>query len=158
MRANVALASAGSVATASSSYPAPFSSVAAVIDNDRRGITWGQGGGWEDGTYNAYPDWVQVQFAGTRNVESVVVYTLRDTYQSSAEPTDTETFTLYGVTDFTIEGWDGAGWVVLGTVTNNNLVKRTVDFAPFATDRIRVNVTRGLYFKSRIVEIEAWAR
>ncbi|MBK8568780.1 MAG: fibronectin type III domain-containing protein [Nitrosomonadales bacterium] len=44
----------------------------------------------------------------------------------------------------------------LATVSGNNLVKRTVNFAAFTTDRIRVNVTSALSSHSRITEIEAW--
>jgi hypothetical protein len=46
--------------------------------------------------------------------------------------------------------------VTLATVSGNNLVKRTVTFAAFTTDRIRVNVTGALNGYSRITEIEAW--
>ena len=68
------------------------------------------------------------------------------------------TFTSYGITDFTVEGWDGASWVVLGTVTGNDLVKRTVTFAPFATDRVRVNIGNGRGVYSHITELEAWGQ
>jgi hypothetical protein len=46
--------------------------------------------------------------------------------------------------------------VNLGTVTGNNLVKRTVNFLPFTTDRIRVNISRGQDGQSYVTEIEAW--
>ena len=79
-------------------------------------------------------------------------------YNAPVEPTDTLTFNTYGILDFTIQGWDGATWVTLGTVTGNRLVKRTVTFNAFTTDRIRVNVTSALYSFSRITEIEAWGQ
>jgi hypothetical protein len=66
------------------------------------------------------------------------------------------TFTKYGITGFQVQGWNGAAWVALGNVTGNNLVKRTVSFAPFTTDRIRIQVTGTLASYSRMVEIEAW--
>ena len=152
---NVALAANGAVASASSSY-GPSTPASAVINGERAGAAWGNGGGWEDGTHNAFPDWVQVTFNGPKAIDRVVVYTLRDDVGNAAEPTDSTTFRSYGIVNFTVEGWDGSSWHVLGTVTGNNLVKRTVTFAAFTTDRIRVNVSQGLYFKSRIVEIEAW--
>jgi hypothetical protein len=155
MSRNVALAAAGAVATASSTS-GPSAPLSAVNDYDRTGARWGSGGGWEDATHNTYPDWVQVEFNGTKALDRVVVYTLRDDVGNTAEPDDTTTFSAYGIVDFTVEGWNGAAWVNLGTATGNNRVKRTVTFAPFTTDRIRVNVTNGRYFKSRIVEIEAW--
>ena len=152
---NIALASVGAVASASSTYSSAFP-VAAVNDNQRTGVTWGNGGGWNDATYNTQPDWVQINFNGTKTIDHVVVYTLQDNYTIGSEPTDTLTFTNEGITGFTVQGWDGSAWVTLATVSGNNLVKRTVNFAAFTTDRIRVNVTSVLAGYSRIVEIEAW--
>ncbi len=57
---------------------------------------------------------------------------------------------------FNVQTWNGAAWVTQGTVSGNNLVMRTVNFAPVTTDRIRVNVTGAMQVYSRIVEIEAW--
>ena len=88
----------------------------------------------------------------------MVVYTLQDNYSSPMEPTDTLMFSAYGVTAFTVEGWNGSGWTVLGSVSNNNnLVKRTVTFAPYSTNAIRIRVTQGLAQFSRLVEVEAWS-
>jgi len=119
-------------------------------------VNWAPGGGWNDATANTYPDWVQITFNGTQTIDHVVVYTLQDNYTNPVEPTDTMTFSLYGITDFNVQGWNGSAWVTLGTVSGNNLVKRTVNFSAFTTDRIRVNVTNALASYSRIVEIEAW--
>jgi RHS repeat-associated protein len=41
-------------------------------------------------------------------------------------------------------------------VTGNTLVKRSVNFTAFTTDRIRINVTNALGGYSRITEVEAW--
>ncbi|MDO9102086.1 MAG: hypothetical protein Q7U50_07505, partial [Candidatus Nitrotoga sp.] len=136
-----------------SSYPA-----SAVNNNQRTGAPWGNGGGWRDGTSNTYPDWVQINFNGTKVVDRVVVYTLQDNYTNPIEPTDTLTFSTWGVTDFTVQGWDGSTWITLATVSGNNLVKRTVSFAAFTTNRIRVNITGALSGHSRITEIEAWGK
>ncbi|WP_239187389.1 fibronectin type III domain-containing protein, partial [Candidatus Nitrotoga sp. HW29] len=152
---NVALASVGAVVSASSTYSSAYS-VGAINDNQRTGTTWGNGGGWNDGTYNVQPDWVQINFNGTKTIDRVVVYTLQDNYANPIEPTDTLTFKTYGVTGFTVQGWDGSAWTTLATVSGNNLVKRTVNFTAFTTDRIRVNVTNALAGYSRITEIEAW--
>ncbi len=151
---NVALASNGAVASASSYY-AGFEPSGA-INNERTGASWGAGAGWNDSTPYVYPDWLQVNFAGPKTINRVVVYTLQDNYNSPVEPTDTMTFSLYGVVDFTVQGWDGSAWVTLATVSGNNLVKRTVNFTATTTDRIRVNVTNALGGFSRIVEVEAW--
>jgi len=99
---------------------------------------------------------VQILFNGSKTIDRVIVYTLQDNFGSPVEPADTMTFGTWGITDFSVDGWNGSTWVPLGTVTGNNLVKRTVNFAAFATDRIRVNVNNALNSYSRIVEIEAW--
>lgn len=152
---NVALASAGAVASASSTYSNGYP-VTAVNNDQRSGANWGNGGGWNDATYGTRPDWVQINFNGIKTIDRVVVYTLQDNYTNPIEPTDTLTFNTYGITDFTVQGWDGSAWVTLATVSGNNLVKRTVSFAAYTTDRIRINITNGLDGWSRITEIEAW--
>jgi hypothetical protein len=155
VQTNVASVDAGAVASASSTLGANFP-VASVNNGDRAGVAWGAGGGWADATPAAFPDWVQIAFNGQKTIDHVIVYTVQDNYSSPLEPTDTTTFSNWGITNFTVEGWNGTAWVTLGTVTGNNLVKRTVNFNAFATDRIRVNITNALGGYSRIVEIEAW--
>jgi RHS repeat-associated protein len=152
---NVALASAGAVASASSIYGSAYPA-AAVNNGDRKGVGFGSGGVWGDGTGNTYPDWVQVAFNGSQTINSVVVYTLQNAYSNPVEPSDTMTFSLYGITAFTVQGWNGSSWVTLGTVSGNNLVKRAVVFGAYTTDRIRVNVTGALAGYSRITEVEAF--
>jgi hypothetical protein len=106
---------------------------------------------------NTYPDWAQIDFSGTKTIDRVSVYTLQDAYTSPIEPTAVTTFSLYGLVDFRVEAWDARGeWFTVGSVSGNNLVKRTLRFAPVATDRIRVVVSNGAYGQARITEIEAW--
>src|SRR5215471_15952224 len=90
---NVALANEGAVASASSSY-GPAYPVTTLNDNIRAG------GYWVDGTYGVLPDWVAIAFNGSKTIDRVVVYTLQDNYLNQTEPTDTQTFTLWGITDF----------------------------------------------------------
>ena len=101
------------------------------------GVNWGNNGGWNDAAPpNTFPDWAQILFNGSKIIDHVVVYTLQDNYANPASPTDTMTFSKYGVTDFTVQGWDGAIWVTLASVSGNNLVKRTVNFDdPTAQER-----------------------
>jgi hypothetical protein len=152
---NVALASVGAVATASSQFSAAYP-VSAVNNGDRKGTGWGAGGGWNDASANVYPDTVQVVFNGSKTINRVAVYTLQDNYTNPLEPTDTTTFTRYGATAFTVEGRNGSTWKSLGTVTGNNQVKRSVTFPAFAADAVRINVTNALGGYSRLVEVEAW--
>jgi hypothetical protein len=46
--------------------------------------------------------------------------------------------------------------VTLGAVSDNNLVKRTVSFPAYTTDRIRVVVTNANAGYSRLAEVEAF--
>ena len=153
---NVALAANGGVASASSAYSAVLYPVTAVNNGDRAGLNWGNGGGWNDGTSSSYPDWVQINFSGTKTIDHVIVYTVQDNYSGPVDPSDTLTFNYYGITDFQVQSWNGSAWVTLASVAGNNLVKRQVNFAATTTDRIRVNVTGALGGYSRITEIEAW--
>jgi kumamolisin len=154
---NVALSSAGAVASASSTLNGGYP-VTAINNNERTGANWGSGGGWADGTPGTFPVWVQINFNGAKTIDQVVLYTVQDNYTNPIEPTDSLTFAQYGITDFTVQGWDGSSWVTLATVSGNNLVKRTTTFAAFTTDRIRVNVTNALSPYACIIEVEAWGQ
>ena len=101
---------------------------------------------------------MQVQLKSSKTVDHVVVYSMQDNYNSPVAPTDTMTFTQFGVRDFTVQGWNGTAWVTLATVTGNNLVKRTVNFTAFATDQIRINITKSANSYSRLIEVEAWGK
>uniref|UniRef100_UPI0018E97A80 hypothetical protein n=1 Tax=Pelomonas sp. KK5 TaxID=1855730 RepID=UPI0018E97A80 len=133
-----------------------------INDGERRGNNWGKGGtgsGWNDGTSGTYPDWVQITFSGVQSISQINVYTLADNFASlTADPTSGSSFTKYGIVDFQVQYWTGTDWqnVPGGSITGNNLVLRSVSFAPINTDRIRVNITNALYWNSRIVELEAW--
>jgi hypothetical protein len=153
--ANVALATNGAVATASTTNGPGFLP-STVIDNKRSGAGWGAGGGWNDATAGAFPDWIEIDFSGAKTIDRAVVYSVQDNYLNPAEPTDSMTFTLRGIRDFAVQGFDGTNWITLATVTGNNLVKRSVSFAPFATDRIRIYITNALASWTRITEVEAW--
>jgi len=155
--ANVAAAAAGAVATATSSYSTNFGP-AATNNGDRRGINWGAGGGWNDGTENVYPDMLQIEFAGTKTITEVDVFTVQDAYYAPAEPTAVMTFTQFGIRNFEVQYWNGSAWATIpGTaVVNNNLVWRKFTFAPISTPRIRIVVSSGSLGYSRITEVEAY--
>ena len=112
---------------------------------------------WHDG---AVPDWLQVDFAGARTISEIDVFSMQDNYTAPAEPTLGMPFTLYGLTDFQVQSWDGTQWVTVpgGSLTGNTQVWRQVLFAPLTTTRIRVNVTGAAMNFSRIVEIEAYTQ
>jgi hypothetical protein len=154
---NHALASRGAVATGSSVYPTGNFAAAAAIDGDRTGVNWGAGGGWNDATRGLFPDWLEVNFGGAKSVSIVRVVTLQNNYGSALDPTAATPATVYGLRDFDVEYWDGAGWRLVpgGQVRANDLALRTLIFPEVTTDRLRVVVRAAREHYSRIVELEA---
>lgn len=154
---NAALAVNGATATASSTISASYPPEA-VINGDRKGINWENGGGWNDGTSGSYPDWIQIDFSGNKTIGEIDVFTLQDSYAGPSDPTLGMTFSLYGITAFDVQYWNGSSWVTVtnGSVTGNNKVWRQFTFTPVTTSKIRVVVNNALANYSRIVEVEAW--
>jgi hypothetical protein len=153
---NVALAANGAVASASSAYSNAFPANA-VIDGDRLGANWGAGGGWNDGTLNSYPDWVEVDFKGAQSINEIDLFTLQDNYSNPVPPTPATQFTRYGIIDFQVQYYTGQTWVDVpgGYVIGNSKVWRQFIFASVTTTAIRVVVNNATGY-SRIVEIEAY--
>ena len=151
-RNNYALASSGSVATASSAdgrYPASF-----AINGDRPGTNLGL---WVSGA--GLPQWLEVNFGQVRTIDEIDVITVQDNYQSPTEPTLTTTFTrTYGNTAFEVQYWNGSGWVNIASVTGNNKVWRQFTFAATTTTKIRVNVTGSADNYAYLTEVEAWGQ
>jgi subtilisin family serine protease len=156
-RMNVALAANGAMASASSTYGSGYAASGA-INGDRKGQSWGAGGGWADGTPGVWPDWLEVDFNGAQTINEIDVFSVQDNYLAPVEPTPTMTFSQYGLTNFTVQYWDGAGWVAVpgGVASGNRLVWWQVTFAALTTTKIRVYVTGTLDAWSRITEVEAY--
>jgi type II secretory pathway pseudopilin PulG len=154
---NVALAANGAVAAASSTGfgDTEFSLAGKLIDDTRSGVD----SYWTDDTTDEFPDVVQINFFGNKTIDRIVVYSVQEelNHFGGIDPTDTDNCYVYVLADFTVEGWNGNNWVTLATVADNDLCKRTVTFAPFSTDQIRINVTAtGGWSWTRIAEVEAW--
>jgi len=151
---NVALPANGGVAIASSTFSTALAASNA-INGDRKGTSY-----WNDGTFRGFPDWLEVDFNGTKAVQEIDVFTVQDNFQSPIEPTLTTPFTLYGIRNFEVQYWTGSTWATVpgGNITNNTLVWRQITFAPIQTSKIRVLVSAvadGVW--SRITEVEAYA-
>ncbi len=153
---NVALASNGGVASASSYYNSGYAPGGAN-NGDESGANWGSGGGgWNSAYYGNFPEWLQINFNGNKSITQAIVYSVQDQYWAPSQPTDTMTFNNYGLVNFAVQAWDGSAWTTLATVVGNNLVKRTVNFAAFTTDRIRIYVTGAADGYSRMTELEVF--
>jgi RHS repeat-associated protein len=157
-RTNVALSANGGVASASSAHTCCGFSVGGAINGNVRG-PWGNGEGWNDATENVLPDWFQVDFAGTKTIDEIDVFSLHDNYTEQNTPTETQTFSLYGLVNFEVQYWNGSAWVTIpgGSVSGNNKVWRKFTFAPITTSKIRLWITSVPDSWSRLVELQAWA-
>jgi hypothetical protein len=156
-RTNVALAANGGVATASSTYGTGYAP-STLNNGDRKGSSWGNGGGWSEQTPGVYPDWVRVDFAGAKTIDEVGVFSVQDNYTAPVEPTATMMFSRYGLTDFQLEYWTGTAWASLpgAAVSANRNVWRTFTFAPVTTTAIRILITGTIDGWSRMTELEVY--
>ena len=157
-RYNVALAANGAVATASSTATGSGFSPTFAINGNYRG-PWGNSvEGWNDNTPNVVPDWIEVDFAGSKTIDEISVFGLHDNYTVENTPTETQTFTLYGLIAFNVQYWNGSSWVTIpsGNVTGNNKVWRNFTFSPITTSKIRVTINTVPDSWSRVVEIQAF--
>ena len=158
---NVALAANGGVASASSSYVCcgwNFTPAGANNGN-RSGAGWGAGEGWNDtDPGNSFPDWLQVDFSGSKTISEIDVFTVQDNWQSPSTPTETMTFSISGLTGYDVQYWNGSAWTTIpgGSVTGNNKVWRKFTFNPITTTKIRVLTNASVDGYSRITELEAW--
>jgi YD repeat-containing protein len=155
-RYNLALSSLGAVATASNSYNAGYGPGGAN-NGDRKSTNWTNGGGWND-SGPPFPDWLEINFGSVKAIDEVDVFTLQDNYANSAEPTESMTFTLWGLTGYQVEYWNGSNWVAISgaSVSGNNKIWRKFTFSPVITSKIRVLTSASVDGYSRITEVEAY--
>ncbi|HEY6046040.1 MAG TPA: discoidin domain-containing protein [Pyrinomonadaceae bacterium] len=160
-RRNVALASNGAKASASSTFTAYPFSPGAAIDGEHKGLDWLKGGGW-NGAGPTNNDWLQVTFKKAPVIYEIDVYSVQDDFASPIEPDLTTTFTKYGLTDFEVQilnpshGWED---VPGGNVIGNDKVWRQFTFpGGIAAGDIRVLVHKTPDGYSRITELEAWTK
>lgn len=153
---NVALFATGAGASASSIYNAGYAPNS-VIDGERKGLNWGNLGGWNDGTRGTYPDWVEVAFNGPQTLTQIRVFTLQNDFNNPVEPDVNTLATVYGIQDFEVQYWDGSQWVTVpnGAVTGNDKAMRVFALPQITTTKIRVFVTNARNNFSRLTEVEA---
>ena len=155
-RYNLALASMGAVATASNSASSGYGP-AGANNGDRKSLSWTNGGGWND-SGPPFPDWLQIDFGSVKTIDEVNVFTLQDNWANAAEPTESMTFTLWGLTGYEVQYWDGSNWIAIpgASVTGNNKIWRKFQFSSIATSKIRVVTNASVDGYSRITEVEAY--
>jgi len=156
-RINVAAAVNGGAATASSSYSSCNCGASTTNDGDRKGDS--SHGSWNDAApANTFPDWLQIQFNASKTIDEIDVVTLQDNWSSPSEPTETMTFSSYGLTQYDVEYWNGSAWTAVtgGNITGNNKVWKKLTFSAITTSKIRVRTWASPDGYSRLTELEAW--
>jgi Pectate lyase superfamily protein len=153
---NVALSSNGGTASASSNYPSFLPSF--VNDGNRKKgcATIGCTAFWNDNTASTFDDWVEVDFAAASIINEIDVITNND--GTEVEPSAGDTFTTDGITNFTVQYWNGSAWTDLQTITGNNRVwVQILILGGVSTSKVRVVVHDSAdHVYSRVVEVEAW--
>ncbi len=152
VRMNHSLTANGGVASGSTEV----NSASNAIDGSR---VWAVGGAWKDSSPGLFPDVLTVTFNGTKTIDEISIFAVRDDFNNTTPPDMTTTTTQYSLIDFEVQYWDGSNWLTVpgGLVTGNNLAWVKLTFAPISTSRIRVLVNNAAVDGySRIVELEAW--
>lgn len=144
--ANVALSSAGSTATASST--AAGFDPNNVLNGQTSSEAWGTPGvGWQDATADTFPDTLTINFGTARTIDKLVLYTL----DSATQPASTA-----GVRDYTVNYWDGANWKLLTSVSGNTQGTITSSFGPINTSQLQINITAANASTSNVVQVQAF--
>lgn len=144
--ANVALATAGSTATASGT--AAGFDPNNVLNGQTSSAAWGTPGvGWQDDTPGVFPDTLTIDFGTARTLDRLVVHTL----DSATQPASAN-----GVRDYSIEYWDGNAWKLLTSVNGNSQGVITSTFGAINTSQVRLTVTAANGASSNILQVQAF--
>ena len=103
---------------------------------------------WIDGTPGVFPTWLQVDFAGEKEINVVVVFTNNFAHW---KPADT------GISDCELLVWDGSGWKKKGEIKGSK--KGVLSFPlqpPVKTGKIRLVINDSNdHLHSTVMEIQA---
>ena len=88
-------------------------------------------------TESNWPDVVQINFSGVKSITEIDVFTRPGRVRNPQEPTETMTFSQYGLTDFDVQYWTGSAWATVpgGSIRANNKVWRKFTFPALSTSR-----------------------
>ena len=134
-------------ARASSSFPGRGPELA--IDGITDSGLWDQGQGWNDGTADAYPDTLTVDFAAPAPIGRVRVHTLGSAQYPAAQ---------FGIADADVQLRSGGEWRTVGTLRANAQPVTELTFPTVEADAVRLVVTAARVSYSRVIELEALAR
>src|SRR6476646_4769178 len=120
---NVALASNGGVASASSENPYIKGGPASALND---GETRGTDGYYGRNVWRNYTDkdtgtgktwWAQIDFSGKKSIRSIVVYFMQYQWRMAFDVW-ADTWTTYATRSFDVQRFDGSNWVLLKRVDN----------------------------------------
>ena len=105
---------------------------------------------------------MQIDFSGYKTIDEIDVFTLQDNWGGPSEPTETMTFSQWGLTGYDVQYWnpDTSGWVTVpgGSISGNNNIWRKFSFAALTTTKIRVLCNASTDGYSRLTEWKPTAR
>ena len=108
VRVNVAAAANGGRVSVSSTYDATYAASYAIDGNRRAAVSKNT---WADATQSVYPDWLRVDFSGSKTIAEIQVFTGQAS--DTVDPTTTMT-SSYTIADFQVQYWTArSGWLCL---------------------------------------------
>jgi F5/8 type C domain len=131
-------------ASASSSFGARTPELA--IDGITDSGQWDAGQGWNDGTPDAYPDTLTVDFAAPAPIGRIRVHTLGSAQYPPGQ---------FGIADFDVQVRVGDEWRTVSTVRGNSEAVVEAAFPAVDASAVRVVVHAARVSYSRVVELEA---
>lgn len=155
---NYAAASQGSTASCQVQVTGPDTnySPANTINGDRLGLG-AHNGGYCYLYLSGGTGWLQVDFGQARTIDQVWVFGAQLNFGTPVSPAE-GMITNYAPHTYQVQIWDGAAWVTVANVADNNLVWRKVSFAAVTTTSFRLYITVGSIWAASycmITEVEA---
>ena len=138
------LASRWGTATASSTLAGH--DISTVNDGVTSSDGWDQGQGWNDATFDAYPDSATITFASPAPISHLDAFTL----DSATYPAGQE-----GIVDADLEVQSGGIWRTVGTIRGNSAGELSATFPTVTATAVRITVLASRDHYSRLIELQA---
>lgn len=138
---------------------------------------WGHGGGWNDNTYQQWPDWLRVDLPRAYALSRIDLFSFQDNFSTLREEPYigmmvggnyvNEDFTIWVCTNCTgpssvlyqtCNGNPAEHWVKVDDVEDNESVTHESRFTPTLASAYCVNITAAYADWSRVVEFEAYVK
>lgn len=133
--------------------------VLSIVSSTSR--AWGRGGGWNDSTYNSFPDWLRCDFARPASVGRIVVTTFQDNFSTHRiEPyLGLQVGLNYTIEDFDVYVLDmHDNWIEVAEVEENDDIIREFTFEPITGKAVKLVVNDSYGGYSRVISFEAYGK